>query len=163
MLIIIRSTDPGGWETERELELPEDPKLVQALLRTVKRFTDPPKPKQPVPAVAVESEPNPEPELATPKPVRLTYKGFILAKCSGCDQLYGFNAKYPVSTARCKNCKMETPLEDMVEAIFHCRNCKKTWTYQTNSQDGSVDTLCIQCGDNLTAWWDKKYRRYETK
>ena len=42
MEIIIRSRE-NGWETERRMELPDDEKLIRAILRSVKRHTDPPK------------------------------------------------------------------------------------------------------------------------
>ena len=41
MLICIKSRE-NGWETERKMELPDDEKLVRAILRSVKRHTDPP-------------------------------------------------------------------------------------------------------------------------
>ena len=42
MLIYIKSGE-AGWETERKMELTDDEKLVRAILRSVKRHTDPPK------------------------------------------------------------------------------------------------------------------------
>lgn len=42
MEITIKSRE-NGWETERKMELPDDEKLVRAILRSVKRHTDPPK------------------------------------------------------------------------------------------------------------------------
>ncbi len=42
MLIYIKSGE-AGWETERQIELPDDEKLVRAILRSVKRHLEPPK------------------------------------------------------------------------------------------------------------------------
>lgn len=42
MLIYIKSEE-AGWETERQIELPDDEKLVRAILRSVKRHLEPPK------------------------------------------------------------------------------------------------------------------------
>ena len=42
MLIYIKSGE-AGWETERQIELPDDEKLVRAILRSVKRNLEPPK------------------------------------------------------------------------------------------------------------------------
>ena len=40
MLIYIKSGE-AGWETERQIELPDDEKLVRAILRSVKRHLEP--------------------------------------------------------------------------------------------------------------------------
>ena len=42
MLIYIKSGE-AGWEVERQIELPDDEKLVRSILRSVKRRLDPPK------------------------------------------------------------------------------------------------------------------------
>ena len=42
MLIYIKSGE-AGWETKRQIELPDDEKLVRAILRSVKRHLEPPK------------------------------------------------------------------------------------------------------------------------
>ena len=41
MLIYIKSGE-AGWEVERQIELPDDEKLVRSILRSVKRRLDPP-------------------------------------------------------------------------------------------------------------------------
>lgn len=45
MKIIIKSIE-SGWDTERVVELPEDEGLVKAILRAVKRRTQPEVPAQ---------------------------------------------------------------------------------------------------------------------
>ena len=42
MLIYIKSGE-AGWEVERQIELPDDEKLVRSILRSVKRRLDPSK------------------------------------------------------------------------------------------------------------------------
>ena len=42
MLIYIKSGE-AGWEVVRQIELPDDEKLVRSILRSVKRRLDPPK------------------------------------------------------------------------------------------------------------------------
>lgn len=42
MLIHIMTTEKG-WDTERHIEVPDNDKLLQALLRTVKRYENAPR------------------------------------------------------------------------------------------------------------------------
>ena len=92
MLIYIKSGE-AGWEVERQIELPDDEKLVRSILRSVKRRLDPPKAAgggieekaEPSPAAPAQETKEPEAEEG--------YRGFLLVKCQNCGKIYAYNAR----------------------------------------------------------------------
>lgn len=162
MLIHIMTTEKG-WDTERHIEVPDNDKLLQALLRTVKRYENagggvaanqPPAETPP----ADEAAP-----LAAPAGTAFeepSYRGFLLIRCEACGKVYAYNAREETREFTCRDCGHVTPLRDMTVAELHCPDCKKTWTYKTNLTDAEVFCRCIACGADMRSRWNAKLKRY---
>lgn len=176
MLIIIKSVE-AGWETERQIELPENEGLVKAILRSVKKCgqSRAAESVKEVEAANESSHLDPGPP-ATPAdkapevvPLERTvfkepkYRGFILYRCQVCGKAYAINAHDPVSSVECKGCGSKVNLHDVVVAELQCPQCGRVWKYQTNEVGADVFVGCIQCGTKMHGEWNAKCRRYVTK
>lgn len=169
MEITIKSRE-NGWETERKVELPDDEKLVKAIIRSVKRHTDPPKAAgggiDPViREEAGESGTTAEQPEETPKVPETGrseqgYRGFLLVRCGGCGRVYAYNAREEATESTCRECGHVTPLQMLAQASFKCPSCKETWNYKTNLVEADATCRCILCGAEMHARWHKKLRKY---
>lgn len=168
MLIQIKAKEKG-WDTLRQIELPDDDKLLRALLRTVKRYensgggvtencdTPAELAADPEPAPV----PDPEPDPAAGRTVfEHGFRGFLLIRCPGCGKEYSVNAREPIQSSMCRSCGRETALEELAVAEFTCPDCGRAWRYRTNSEEPDVTTRCIKCGAQMVSEWNSKLRRY---
>lgn len=166
MEITIKSRE-NGWETERKMELPDDEKLLRAILRSVKRHTDPPKAAgggaDPMIQKEAEAKEEPAEDLQqTPEAGRSEqgYRGFLLVRCGGCGRVYAYNARDGATESTCRECGHVTPLQMLAQASFECPSCKETWNYKTNLVEADATCRCILCGTEMRARWHKKLRKY---
>lgn len=153
MKIIIKSVE-SGWETERVVELPEDEGLVKAILRAVKRRTQPEVSAQP------PASPPELPKAADGPDQRAGYKGFLLLECPGCGEVRAFHPKQPISELACRTCGQTTDLGNLAVLEMACPNCGRIWGYRTNIEEPEIVHTCIACGGEMTSRWDKDKHRY---
>ena len=170
MTIYIKSEE-NGWEVERQIDLPDDVKLVRSIMRSVKNHTSPPKAgggtemKEPEARTEPEEAPPETPKGGAPEggvPEEAGYRGFLLVKCEGCGDTFAFNAKKEIRQFTCRECGRTTPLPSMAKVLFECPGCGRHWTYQTNLEDAEVTNKCLDCGTAMVARWDKKLKKYHT-
>nr|WP_326185396.1 hypothetical protein [uncultured Oscillibacter sp.] len=164
MLIHIMTTEKG-WDTERHIEVPDNDKLLQALLRTVKRYENAPRggvtENQPPAETPPAEEPAPLPE--PPAGMHFEepgYRGFLLIRCEACGKVYAYNAREETQEFACRDCGHVTPLRDIAVAELRCPDCKKSWVYKTNLTDAEVFCGCIACGADMRSQWSTKLKRY---
>ena len=153
MKIIIKSVE-SGWETERVVELPEDEGLVKAILRAVKRRTQPEVSAQP------PASPPELPKAADGPDQGTGYKGFLLLECPGCGAVSATNARQPITEFACRRCGQTTNLGNLAVLEMACPSCGKTWGYRTNIEEPEIVHACIACGGEMTSRWDKDKHRY---
>ena len=167
MTIYIKSEE-NGWEVERQIELPNDEKLVKSILRSVKRRAT--SPETAGGGIKPERKPQEAPPECTDMEVddmkddaeEPGYRGFLLVKCAGCGRVYAFNSRSKTTQAICKECGHKTPLSEMTQAEFLCPGCGSRWTYLTNLEDADAVCKCIRCGEKMRARWNKNIRKYAT-
>jgi hypothetical protein len=159
MLIYIKSGE-AGWETERQIELPDDEKLVRAILRSVKRHLEPPK----TAGGGIEEKAPPEPAAPAPEnkkeEVEEGYRGFLLVKCQNCGKIYAYNARGETTESTCRECGHVTPLRMLAQALFECPECGTKWNYKTNLTDADAACRCVRCGAEMRSRWHKNLRKY---
>lgn len=162
MLIHIMTTEKG-WDTERHIEVPDNDKLLQALLRTVKRYENagggvaanqPPAETPPADEAAPLAAPA---GTASEEP---SYRGFLLIRCEACGKVCAYNARKETREFTCRDCGHVTPLRDMAVAELRCPDCKKSWVYKTNLTDAEVFSGCVACGADMRSRWSTKLKRY---
>lgn len=162
MLIHIMTTEKG-WDTERHIEVPDNDKLLQALLRTVKRYENagggvaanqPPAETPPADEAAPLAAPD---GTAFEEP---SYRGFLLIRCEACGKVCAYNAREETREFTCRDCGHVTPLRDMAVAELRCPDCKKSWVYKTNLTDAEVFNRCVACGADMRSRWSTKLKRY---
>lgn len=170
-MYICIETDRDGWATRWETTVQDNEKLVQALLRTVKRYRaeEEGRPETAPAEEAPEGPPAAAPEelqqktpaaAAGTKEPEPGYRGFLLMECGKCGRLKGFNAKEPVTENTCRDCGHVTVLKDVVRADLYCPVCKKTWRYKTNTTQPDLSCACINCGTRMRSRWNKRLRCY---
>ena len=163
MKIIIEAVELG-WSTRRCIQIPDDEKLLKAILGCVKRHEQKKEKEETPPFVAEplaeeKAQAKPKPHAAVQKKERFegtAYIGFLIVKCEVCGHEKAYNSRFPTRTCRCTECEHKTELNDMVEAKFECPHCKKAWTYKTNSVEAEVSVNCVECGTKMTARWNKE-------
>lgn len=165
MTIYIKSEE-NGWEVERQIDLPDDEKLVRSIMRSIKNRMASPKaagggiePKAPEDKPEEKRQPDVQEGGASEE---AGYRGFLMVKCEGCGKVHAFNAKTETTQFTCRECGHTTPLVSMAKILFECPRCGRHWTYQTNLEDAGVTNRCLECGTPMVAWWDKKLKKYHT-
>lgn len=181
MEIRIKGTE-NGWATDRRMVLPDDKKLTDAILRTVRRYQQNLKKaaeqeETPADAEAVtddepvikETEGGEPPAAAEEPKVEEPVKekkgpkgisGFVFAQCEDCKDTWAFCTRYRIKHVDCKKCGHRTELRDIAPATLQCAACGKKWEYQTNCTDADLGGKCLECGHEMRAWWEPKKMAY---
>ncbi len=95
-----------------------------------------------------------------PKYAPDAWRGFILAECEECGDMFGYNERVGAEEITCKRCGHTTKLKDQTTAKLTCPDCGKTWVYKTNAVGATVNTTCVACKAQLEGRWDKEQQMY---
>lgn len=86
------------------------------------------------------------------------YKGFLLVECEHCGRRKGFYTTKALSSHLCK-CGEETKLRALRPLYLRCK-CGKSFRYQTNLTDETVEYFCLECGCPVDLTLNKKGSAY---